>query len=33
VWTEFCKRHEVAADGAWFPAVKAYERDVLSARG
>jgi L-rhamnose isomerase len=32
VWAEFCARHEVAADGAWLPTVKAYERDVLSRR-
>lgn len=32
VWAEFCARNNVAPDGAWFGAVKAYERDVLSRR-
>lgn len=32
VWAEFCARHNVAADGAWFPAVKNYEREVLGRR-
>ena len=32
VWAEFCERNEVAADGAWLPAVKTYEREVLSRR-
>jgi L-rhamnose isomerase len=32
VWAEFCVRNNVALDGSWLPAVKAYERDVLSGR-
>lgn len=32
VWAEFCARNNTAPDGSWLPAVKAYERDVLSAR-
>lgn len=32
VWAEFCARHEVAGDGAWFAAVKRHEREVLSRR-
>jgi L-rhamnose isomerase len=32
VWAEFCLRNNTAPDGAWFPAVKTYERDVLSRR-
>jgi L-rhamnose isomerase len=32
VWAEFCERNNVALDGAWFPTVKTYEREVLSRR-
>lgn len=33
VWEEYCRRQGVPADGAWFAAVEAYERDVLNKRG
>ncbi len=32
VWEEHCRRLNVPADGAWYPEVQRYERDVLSAR-
>ena len=32
VWTEYCQRQGVPADGSWYDAVLAYEADVLSKR-
>lgn len=32
VWAEFCERSSVPATGSWIDVVRAYERDVLSAR-
>ena len=33
VWTEYCSRCGVPADGQWFASVKQYENEVLSKRG
>ena len=33
IWTEYCRRCGVPADGEWFAAVKQYENEVLSKRG
>lgn len=32
VWAEYCRRCGAPEDGAWYPQVLAYERDVLAAR-
>ena len=32
VWAEYCRRCGAPEDGAWYPQVCAYERDVLAAR-
>ena len=32
VWNEYCRRCGVPEDGQWFSQVRAYEKDVLSAR-
>ena len=32
VWDEYCRRCGKPLDGAWLPAVKRYEKDVLEAR-
>jgi L-rhamnose isomerase len=32
VWGEHCRRLNAPADGAWYPEVARYERDVLGAR-
>jgi len=32
VWEEHCRRLNAPADGAWYPEVQRYERDVLGAR-
>ena len=32
VWEEYCRRCGRPADGAWFPIIEQYERDVLSQR-
>ena len=32
VWAEYCRRCGAPEDGAWYPQVLAYERDVLTAR-
>jgi len=32
LWDEYCRRCGVPVDGEWFPAVQAYEKDVLSTR-
>ena len=33
VWAEYCRREGVPEDGRWFPAVEAYENNVLKKRG
>lgn len=33
VWAHYCEMKGIPQDGAWLDEVKAYERDVLSARG
>ena len=33
IWAEYCRRCGAPQDGAWFAAVKQYEKDVLSKRG
>ncbi len=33
IWDEYCRRQNVPADGEWFPAVEAYEKDILAKRG
>lgn len=30
VWEEYCRSCQKPADGVWYPAIEAYERDVLS---
>ncbi len=32
IWAEFCKRNDAPLDGAWFPLVEEYEKNVLSKR-
>ena len=32
IWAEYCRRCGAPEDGAWFPLVKAYERDVMAKR-
>ena len=32
IWAEYCRRANVAQDGAWLPAVLQYEKDVLLKR-
>ena len=33
IWTEYCRKCGAPADGEWFPAVRQYEKEVLSKRG
>jgi len=33
IWSEYCLRCGVPADGEWFPIVEKYENEVLSKRG
>ena len=33
VWHEYCRRKERPLDNAWMPAIKSYEREVMSGRG
>ena len=33
VWDEYCERHGVPVGMAWLDAARAYEREVLAARG
>ena len=32
VWNEYCKRCDRPVDGAWYPEIEAYEKEVLEAR-
>ena len=32
IWRDYCRRQGVPADGAWYPAIEEYERNVLNGR-
>ena len=32
VWNEYCKRCHKPVDGAWYPEIEQYEKQVLSTR-
>ena len=32
VWDEYCNRCGKPVDGAWFPEIQAYEKEILEAR-
>ena len=32
VWNEYCRRCKKPVDGAWYPKIEAYEKEVLEAR-
>ena len=32
VWNEYCRRCNKPVDGAWYPVIEQYEKDVLEAR-